>query len=523
MRVPYRRRAALAAVLFLLFLGWLLIVPAAGAEEETETEAELINVEGTEDDGDVTEAGEGHSGHGRHGHSDWFPWWGDPGWWAIPPGTSSPSSSSQSNGVITSEVVPVTAEVVESEANIREKAGSSAALLVRLGPGDRVTILGQTTGTDNRVWYRVRCENGLTGYVRYDRVDVICGTAQFGGSTEPTGRCIGQTNTRAVNVRLQMSTASDRLRLLKKGQSVTVICRARDASGTPWYYVRTPTGPLGYIHGSYLTVTSGTAADAYRGKTGTASNTNYTAGTAAQDSGTYGGTESASSGDDFVYPQTVYATAAPAQETAADSSASRESEEVLYLRYLVDHLDELNASGSGYKGYSLFDFDGDGVQELLVNCGAETGWGWRVFTCEGGTEVTELGRVAGNGYYAARPGGGVLILHLAEDGKTRYELIRKAGNALVTVCELERTQDAYGSAALWTVNQKLVSESSLRVLLADFPEDTLLSLGISAGQQDGSGTDPYGYGTDSWDADPLPGSDGTTDMDGPGPDDVVNG
>ena len=124
----------------------------------------------------------------------------------------------------------------------------------------------------------------------------------------------------------------------------------------------------------------------------------------------------------------MYATAAPAQETAADSSASRESEEVLYLRYLVDHLDELNASGSGYKGYSLFDFDGDGVQELLVNCGAETGWGWRVFTCEGGTEVTELGRVAGNGYYAARPGGGVLILHLAEDGKTRYELIRKAGN-----------------------------------------------------------------------------------------------
>jgi hypothetical protein len=53
--------------------------------------------------------------------------------------------------VTTSEVVPVTAEVVESEANIRERANSGSGLLVRLGPGAQVTILGQTTGADHRV------------------------------------------------------------------------------------------------------------------------------------------------------------------------------------------------------------------------------------------------------------------------------------------------------------------------------------------------------------------------------------
>ena len=277
MRVFWKRMAALATGLFLLFNGEAAVRSAVAEDPKGEVfKPELIKEEGTffpktedeETPGEKKLSVEDYmERYRRHRYPmDWNCW---P---YVPAVTQAPSSPN--TGVATSEVIPVTAEVVQSEANIRERANSTAGLLLRLGPGEQVTVLGQTTGADHRVWYRVRCENGTVGYVRYDRVDVICGTAQFGGSTEPTGRCIGQTNTRAVNVRLQMSKESGRIRLLRKGQSVTVIGRARDAFSTEWYYVRIPTGPLGYIQGSFLTVISGTVADAWRetAETGTGYN-----------------------------------------------------------------------------------------------------------------------------------------------------------------------------------------------------------------------------------------------------------
>lgn len=597
--------AALATGLFLLFYGEMTVQPAA-AEEDPELEAlliELLKEEGsldlTEDEPEDEESKSGKKEDGKELSSRHrrYPW--DWGWWPYVP-TVTRAPSSPNTGVATSEVVPVTAEVVQSEANIRERANSTAGLLVRLGPGAQVTILGQTTGADHRVWYRVRCANGTVGYVRYDRVDVICGTAQFGGSTEPTGRCIGQTNMRAVNVRLQMSTESGRIRLLRKGQSVTVICRARDAFGAEWYYVRIPTGPLGYIHGNYLTVISGTAADAWRktaesgyggyngsagyegytgsqgnagykdyngyngstgyeGYTGSQGNTGYTdysgyTGSVGYEgytgnTGTRGYTGSAGSTGYAGWPEngtelypngTALQTPAPqnintpgsvyapqATQAPGAASASRSQEEVLYLRYILEHLTELNAEGSGYKGYSLQDFDGDGVQELMVNCGVETGYGWRVFTCEGGTQVVDLGRIEGYGYYAARPGGGILVLRWGEAG-ARYALIRKAGSGLVQICELEKNTDAAGNA-VWNLDRKLIAEDTLRALLADFPEDVLLNLGIapgSAGTLDPStfGLEPQALPTEpAGPAYPVYPETQQTEPSQPGPDDIVNG
>lgn len=592
MRVFWKRMAALATGLFLLFNGEAAVRSAAAEDPKGEVfKPELIKEEGTffpktedeETPGEKKLSVEDYIERRRRYPMDWNCW---P---YVPPVTQAPSSPN--TGVATSEVVPVTAEVVQSEANIRERANSTAGLLLRLGPGEQVTVLGQTTGADHRVWYRVRCENGTVGYVRYDRVDVICGTAQFGGSTEPTGRCIGQTNTRAVNVRLQMSKESGRIRLLRKGQSVTVIGRARDAFSTEWYYVRIPTGPLGYIQGSFLTVISGNVADAWRetaetgtgyngavgnagytdysGYTGAAGNTGYTdysgytgtAGTggytgAAGNTGytDYSGyTGAAGTGGTAGYvgwpgsdtglypngaalqtpaPQNIYTpgTVYTPQVTPAPGAASgsRSQEEVLYLRYILEHLTELNAEGSGYKGYSLQDFDGDGVQELLVNCGVETGYGWRIFTCEGGTQVVDLGRIEGYGYYAARPGGGVLVLRWGEAG-ARYALIRKAGGALIQVCELEKNADAAGNA-VWNLDRKLIAEDTLRALLADFPEDVLLNLGITPGT---AGTlDPAAFGLEprpittdpAWPTTyPVSPETQQTDPSQPGPDDIVNG
>ena len=568
MRVFWKRMAALATGLFLLFNGEAAVRSAAAEDPKGEVfKPELIKEEGTffpktedeETPGEKKLSVEDYMERRRHRYPmDWNCW---P---YVPTVTQAPSSPN--TGVATSEVVPVTAEVVQPEANIRERANSTAGLLLRLGPGEQVTVLGQTTGADHRVWYRVRCENGTVGYVRYDRVDVICGTAQFGGSTEPTGRCIGQTNTRAVNVRLQMSKESGRIRLLRKGQSVTVIGRARDAFGAEWYYVRIPTGPLGYIHGSYLTVISGTVADAWRetaetgtgyngaagnagytdysGYTGAAGNTGYTdysgytgaagtggtagyAGWPGSDTGLYpnGAALQTPAPQNIYTPGTVYAPQVTPAPGAA--SGSRSQEEVLYLRYILEHLTELNAEGSGYKGYSLQDFDGDGVQELLVNCGVETGYGWRIFTCEGGTQVVDLGRIEGYGYYAARPGGGVLVLRWGEAG-ARYALIRKAGGALIQVCELEKNADAAGNA-VWNLDRKLIAEDTLRALLADFPEDVLLNLGITPGT---AGTlDPAAFGLEprpittdpAWPADPVSPETQQTDPSQPGPDDIVNG
>ena len=375
---------------------------------------------------------------------------------------SSTHTTGSSTGVQTSNVIPFTAEVSRTSARLRASAGTRAGLILTLQMGDQVTVVGQTTGTDGKVWYQV--QTGVyTGYIRYDQLQVICGTAQLGaGAAEVSSFCEGKTNTRAVNVRLGMSTSTARVRLLRRGQKITIIGMTRDYYGVPWYYVRVPTGALGYIRGEFVTVTLGTVSEPA--------------------------------------PLIISAVPAPAPTPLPAASDPQETE-LIYLRWISSHMNELQAIGDGYQGYSLFDMDGDGIEEILIDCSAEKYSLWKICTCVD-EEVVDLGQLSADGYYLARPGCGLLLIQVLSDVQTQYTRMEKVGDTVVPIYLLLRTADEAWQYS-WTYNQKAISEESLCTMLSEFTDDVLQNMGLFHGSHTVSAPDepavtmvpvvPYGY------------------------------
>ena len=367
-----------------------------------------------------------------------------PPYW--PPVPTVPPSVPTNIGAPTSEIVPVTATVTNSEANFRASASTGSTRLAVLHAGEELLLLGQTTGTDHRVWYRAQYGT-QTGYIRYNLVDVVCGTARFGAEITPVSTCLGQTSTNAVNVRLSMSTSSTRVRTLRRGQTVTVIGRAYDASGTPWYYVRIPTGAIGYILGNFLTVVSGTVIDAAPAQT---------VGSAWAD-------------------ETVGSL--PADNAASAASAeAREAEELAYLKYLMAHTEGYSAEGHAYRDYTLHDLDGDGIREALVNCDADAGFYLRILTLENGA-VLDLGAVSGSGRYLGREGEGLLTVHVLDDRHTQFRLMNKVADSLVQFYTIDREADDSWHYT-WSYNQKSVTAETLLTLLSGFTDDVLQNMGL---------------------------------------------
>ena len=350
------------------------------------------------------------------------------------------SHASSSRGVQTSSVVPFLAQVSVATARLRAWAGVRAGLIEELSFGEEVTVLGQTTGSDGKVWYRVQYGQWY-GYIRFDQLEALCGTARLGGPAEPTGLCIGQTNTRAVNVRLGMSTSSARVRLLRRGQTVTLLGLCRDYMGVPWYYVRIPSGAIGYIRGEFITVISGTVAESV--------------------------------------PSVSPAVPAGVPAAPGPEAAASVDEELLYLRWISAHMADINQIGEGYQGYSLYDLDGDGIREILVNCSGPLFSLWQIYSCDG-DEIIDLGQLAANGYYLAGKGSGMLLISVLSDSQTQYHYMKKVGDSLVTMYSLMRTADAAWQYT-WTYTQKPVSVDSLRLLLSDFTDDVLQNMGLYRG------------------------------------------
>ena len=349
--------------------------------------------------------------------------------------------SSSASGVQTSSVVPFQAVVAGSTARLRSYESIHAGLIETLIAGEEVTVLGQTTGTDGKVWYRVQ-SGSRYGYIRFDQLEVICGTAQFSNVAVPTDPCLGQTNTRAVNVRLGMSTATARVRLLRRGQTFTIICMVRDYLGVPWYYVRIPSGAIGYIRGEFVSVLSGSVPEF-----------------------------------DPYAPE-----ADPSSEDESPAPVSDPEEELIYLRWINTHMDLFNGIGDGYQGYSLYDLDGDGIREVLVNCSSPHFSLWQIYTCVEG-EIVDLGQLTANGYYLAGNGAGMLLIQILSDTQTQYYRIMKVGDSLVSMYSLERTANEAWEYT-WTYNQKPISVNSLYSLLSDFTDDVLQNMGLYRGSDE---------------------------------------
>lgn len=96
-----------------------------------------------------------------------------------------------------------------------------------------------------KIWYY---SNKKKGYVRSDLVAFSVGTTKTGHTTD------------SVNVRKGAGTSFDVFKVLKKNKKVTIVLKAFDNTGSPWYKVQIKDG-FYYISAEYVALDTDAAAD----------------------------------------------------------------------------------------------------------------------------------------------------------------------------------------------------------------------------------------------------------------------
>lgn len=192
--------------------------------------------------------------------------------------------------------------------NVRKEPSTGAGKVAKLQLGTVLTVIGETVNDRGEVWYRVRLEDGDTGYIRADLLVITenmeavapvenesesdgmvvlpsvvvvtgdgvgaAGSGKSGGQTSsgtPAGNLgsagaavpegingyqafFARTNDSGINVRAKPSSKAERIVQLREGIAVTVLDEVKGESGQLWYYVQLQDGRRGYIRADLLTI-----------------------------------------------------------------------------------------------------------------------------------------------------------------------------------------------------------------------------------------------------------------------------
>lgn len=143
--------------------------------------------------------------------------------------------------------------------NLREGAGSSFSKIRMLSKGEQVTIVGFAANG----WLQVKDQKGNVGYISNDKkytevaaqsnvaTPTTPSTSTNSGSSNSTGAVESQSGitTANVNFRKGPSSSYSRIRLLSKGETITIISKSGN-----WYYAQDKNGSKGYVSASYVNV-----------------------------------------------------------------------------------------------------------------------------------------------------------------------------------------------------------------------------------------------------------------------------
>ena len=162
--------------------------------------------------------------------------------------------------------------------NVRQGPGTDANILVTLNTGDKVTVVGETSG-----WFKVNI-SGNIGYIRKDfLVNTPSTTQQTTETSSSANAAAAEINTQTtygsavtlyvssseVNVRSQPGTDSGVIDVLSAGNSVSVV------GETDNWFVISVNGSTGYVSKAYLTYDSSVANNSNSGSnTGGGTDTN---------------------------------------------------------------------------------------------------------------------------------------------------------------------------------------------------------------------------------------------------------
>ena len=176
-------------------------------------------------------------------------------------------------GVFTSRA-DETVKVNVAGANIRKEATTGSGIVGNVKRDAVLTVVGQTTAADGKVWYKVQVDANTTGYIRSDLVvagDAATATPTPGPSATPkpstpldTSKVtevqpVGGTVKGAENVRVRSaadtSNKDNVLASVKKGTVVTVKGTITGADSKTWYlihYVENNKEISGFIRSDYV-------------------------------------------------------------------------------------------------------------------------------------------------------------------------------------------------------------------------------------------------------------------------------
>ncbi len=163
-----------------------------------------------------------------------------------------------------------TGKITGNGVNVRAEASTSSEAVGTLQKNDTITINGQVTGADGKIWYQISLNGGI-GYVRSDLATVTDGSTPDtigadGTVTEGGDPSIDMcnpieatvTSDQACRVRQDASTASTILGSAPSGTVVTIKGSKVGASDSmTWYYVDVPqddgTTITGFIRSTFIT------------------------------------------------------------------------------------------------------------------------------------------------------------------------------------------------------------------------------------------------------------------------------
>lgn len=172
--------------------------------------------------------------------------------------------------------------------NVRLAPGTDAGILTSLTKGDKVTVVGETSG-----WFKVT----ISGNIGYIRKDFLVYSPSTEKTDENNGEASAELNTEtrygsattlyassAVNIRTQPGTGSDVMGGLNAGDSVTVV------GETDNWFIVSVNGTTGYVSKAYLTYDNSAGSNTDNENSGNASSGSASSGSASSGSQTIHGT-----------------------------------------------------------------------------------------------------------------------------------------------------------------------------------------------------------------------------------------
>lgn len=157
--------------------------------------------------------------------------------------------------------------VTVESAKIRESADTNSNQVGSVPKGGTVDIIGETTGTDGKIWYQVFVDANKKGYIRADLIEKssggnanASGNANAGSSTPaPTTSTDSKRGTvvnNNVRIRKGASLSDDVVATANRGMVVTVVGETAASDGSKWYQVSFPYNNneiTGYIRSDLVT------------------------------------------------------------------------------------------------------------------------------------------------------------------------------------------------------------------------------------------------------------------------------